>query len=195
VIERRELRAAMRSCRMALSRRQRAHQAELAAQAFARSWLFRQSRAVAGYLARQGEMDPAPLLKRALAMHKQVYLPVLHALDGYHLWFAPYRPGDPLRPNKFGIPEPVCPLRRMRRAQDLDLIMVPLLAFDRLGQRLGMGGGFYDRTLAFRLRRRFWKRPRIIGLAYSFQKVDVIPSRPWDVPLDGVVTERNAWLP
>lgn len=185
----------MRTSRMALTRRERKHRAELAARAFARSWVFKRSHAIAGYLARQGEIDPAPLLKRALAMHKQVYLPVLHSLEGYHLWFAPYCPGDPLRPNRFGIPEPVCPLRRMRRAQNLDLIIAPLLAFDRLGQRLGMGGGFYDRTLAFRLRRRLWKRPHVIGLGYSFQEVDVIPSRPWDVPLDGIVTEREAWLP
>jgi 5-formyltetrahydrofolate cyclo-ligase len=73
----------------------------------------------------------------------------------------------------------------------LDVILMPLVAFDGQGNRLGMGAGYYDRTLAFLRHRRHWRKPRIIGLAYEFQRMPALPAEPWDVPLDGIITEAG----
>jgi 5-formyltetrahydrofolate cyclo-ligase len=78
----------------------------------------------------------------------------------------------------------------MRPVWTLDLILTPLVAFDDQGNRLGMGGGFYDRTLAYLGRRKHWKKPRLIGTAHAFQQVARLPHESWDVPLHGVVTEK-----
>lgn len=129
-----------------------------------------------------------PALERVWAANRLVYLPVL--AEGSFLYFAPYRPGAPLRHNRFEIPEPeVAPTEWLRPAQ-LDLVLTPLVAFDSTGTRLGMGGGFYDRGFAFmREAADRGHRPCLLGLAYEFQQVAELVRQPWDVPLDAVVTE------
>jgi 5-formyltetrahydrofolate cyclo-ligase len=154
---------------------------------------FRHARRIAGYWPTDGELDPGPLLALAGCPDRRTFLPVLRPDRRSRLWFFPYAPGDPLRPNRFGIPEP----RRGRGGAlppwVLDLILVPLVGFDADCNRLGMGGGFYDRTLAFLRRRQYWHRPRLIGLAHECQRVNRLEPRPWDVPLDAVATERQLW--
>jgi 5-formyltetrahydrofolate cyclo-ligase len=81
----------------------------------------------------------------------------------------------------------------MSLAWTLDLMLVPLVGFDGACNRIGMGGGFYDRTLAYLRRRRHWRRPRLIGIAHECQRVDRIDPRPWDIPLDAVVTEQGVY--
>lgn len=180
-----EVRSRLRQQRRALSRAARACCARQVARRLAASPLFRAARRIAVYLPHDGELDPTPLLRRAWACGKTCYLPVLH---GKRLVFAAYRKGDGLRRNRFGIPEPVLPALKRVGAVALDLILVPLVAFDAQGNRLGMGAGFYDRTLAARARRTHWRRPRLIGVAYDFQQVAKLAPAPWDVPLDSVVT-------
>ena len=104
--------------------------------------------------------------------------------------FARYLPGMPMRPNRFAIPEPAIARAQLLPAQSLDLILMPLVGFDRSGNRLGMGGGFYDRTLAFRHHRDGYRGPLLLGLAYQFQCLDGLQARHWDVPLDGILTEK-----
>jgi len=181
----------MRARRRTLSLQEREQYARRAAAHLCRSPLFRRSRRIACYLAQDGEMDSAPLMARAWAMGKTIYLPVLHAMPAGRLRFAPYHPGAALRYNRFDIPEPDVPLRQMVRAQDLDLVLTPLVAFDAAGNRLGMGKAFYDRCLAFLHRRRHWLRPRVVGFAYGFQEVAQLTPRPWDIPLNAVVTESG----
>jgi 5-formyltetrahydrofolate cyclo-ligase len=154
-----------------------------------RSRLFLNSRSIALYLPADGEMDTAPLLALARRLKRRCFLPVLRGAPHYSLWFAEYRPGDPLRPNRFGILEPALGRRKILPAWGLDLILLPLVGFDQAGNRLGMGGGYYDRTLAFLHRRLHWRRPRLIGLAHECQRVERLAAKPWDVPLDGVATE------
>jgi 5-formyltetrahydrofolate cyclo-ligase len=179
----------MRSRRRRLARAEQAVCAHRVAHHLVTTPLFLRSQRIAFYLAHEGELDPYPLMARAWALGKVVYLPVLRFLGGRHLRFAQYRSGDTLRRNRFGIPEPLRPPSELARAQDLDLVLAPLVAFDAWGHRLGMGGGFYDRTLGFLQHRLCWHRPRLVGLAYSFQEVSELPVSPWDVPLQGIVTE------
>lgn len=150
--------------------------------------LLRRVSRVACYLAGDGEMDLAPTLARLWNAGKQVYLPSLH---GSSLWFLPAIPATPMLRNRFGIPEPAVGPGTRVAPFALDLVLMPLVAFDPSGNRLGMGGGFYDRTFAYLARRRYWRKPLLIGTAYDFQRLDSLPARPWDVPLHGVLTERG----
>ncbi len=185
------LRREMRTRRRGLTDAQRTQLSEYTAACFRRHRLFHHARRVAAYLPNDGELDPMPLMALAWAMGKQVYLPVLSHLRSDHLLFVPYAPGDALRENRFGIPEPVVSLRHMVDLKALDLVLMPLVAFDGQGNRLGMGGGFYDRSFAFLRSRRHWLKPHLVGMAYDFQRVDCLQHQPWDVPLQGVVTEKG----
>ncbi len=184
------LRQQMRAARRRLSPREREAATALFTEHVARSRPFRHARAVAFYLPNDGEMDLRPLMQLAWRAGKQCFLPVVGMPWEHRLWFMPWEPGVPLSPNRFGIPEP--PLQRhirWYRAFTLDLALVPLVAFDPHGNRLGMGGGYYDRSFAYLRHRRRWRHPCLMGAAYGFQEVAGLPTRPWDVPLDAVATE------
>lgn len=146
---------------------------------------------IAGYVAVAGEADCQPAMAHAQERGRPTYLPVLH---GQQLVFAPAGPSGRMVCNRFGIPEPAGDAGCWLRGAELDVVLAPLVAFDGLGNRLGMGGGFYDRTFRFSTRRGPWRHPWIIGLAYDFQRVAELPARRWDVPLHAVVTESGALL-
>jgi 5-formyltetrahydrofolate cyclo-ligase len=157
----------------------------------ARHPLFLRSRHIALYLANDGEADLTAVARRARALGKRCYLPVLSPAFHNRLWFAPWREGMRMAPNCFGIREPDLPWRAMRPLWALDLALVPLVGFDRRGNRLGMGGGFFDRTLAYLTRRTAWHKPRLVGVAYTFQEWPALPVQGWDIPLEAVVTDRE----
>ncbi len=156
--------------------------------------LFLTSRRVACYLPNDGEIDTAPVIEHIRRLRKILYLPVLSRLSHDRLWFAEAGPKTKLAPNRFGIPEPVVESRDLVRAQELDLILMPLVGFDDKGNRLGMGGGFYDRSLEFLRHRNHWRKPHLLGIAYDFQRVNGLAADPWDVPLQGVVTDQAVYL-
>ena len=185
--ERRALRREMRRRRRALGAPQRRAAARALARRLAGSRWFVNSRTIAVYLSNDGEIDLFPLVERAWAMGKRTYLP---RLFGPRLWFLPFHAGSALAPNRFSIPEPAEAPRRRIRPMFLDLVLFPLVAFDRSGNRLGMGAGFYDKTFEAVLRRTAWPGPKRIGVAYEMQMVDSLPAAGWDVPLDAIVTER-----
>lgn len=145
------------------------------------------SRHIAVYLSNDGEIDPAFFARHAQRLGKQIYLPALHPVRKGHLWFGPLQGRRTW--NRFGIAEPDPAYNRMRPARRLDLILVPLVAFDAQGGRLGMGGGFYDRTFAF-LQRGQHTKPRLFGLAHAFQQVPKLNTASWDIPLNTVITDR-----
>ena len=123
--------------------------------------------------------------------HDVVYcLPMLH--EGGSLRFAPWRVGDPLGTNRYGIPEPAIAIETALRAEDMTMIVAPSVAFDGAGHRLGMGGGWYDRTLAFRRDRA--APPWVVGAAFSTQRLASLRPEPWDVALDAVCTESDSHL-
>jgi 5-formyltetrahydrofolate cyclo-ligase len=151
--------------------------------------LLRNSQHIATYIAADGEIDPFPLMECLWSMGRTLYLPVLAPFTHGKLWFARYRPGDALVTNRYGIPEPQC--RQLVRPCLLDLVLMPLVAFDAAGHRIGMGGGFYDRSFAFLHTRRYWRKPTLIGLAYQLQRQGTITPNRWDVPLDAIATETG----
>jgi 5-formyltetrahydrofolate cyclo-ligase len=186
-----QLRRAIRRARRALTPREQRDHGIAVANQLRRHPLFLRAARIGAYLATDGEIDSLPLLYAALAAGKRCYLPVLHPFAGPSLWFCEWRDGEPLVPNRFAIPEPMPSRRPPHHAWHLDLLLVPLVAFDSRGNRLGMGGGYYDRTLSYLRDRRHWRRPRIIGLAHALQRVDALPKNAWDIPVDGVITERE----
>jgi len=181
----------LRSQRCALDPAERLQRSRLLCQHLAQHRLFRNSRRIAAYLPSDGEVDPHPLIERAWATGKQVYLPVLRTFGDNRLWFARYAPGTPLVVNRYGIAEPEIDHNRRIEAFALDLVLAPLVGFDARGNRLGMGGGFYDRSFAHLLRRRHWLKPRLVGLAFDFQQLARLPAQRWDVPLTAVASEHR----
>ncbi len=159
------------------------------AQACRRDPLILNSQRVAAYLAADGEMDPLPLIEYLWSLGKTVYLPVLVPFTRNRLWFARFEPDTRLVTNRFGIPEPA--RQELIRPVTLDLVLTPLVAFDHCGHRIGMGGGFYDRSFAFLLGRRHWRKPALLGIAYAFQQQPAITPELWDVPLDAIATEAG----
>ena len=187
----RTLRQTIRQQRRALTHSEAATRAEQLAQQASKHPLILRSQRIAAYLATDGEIDPRPLLQSCWSAGKQVYLPVLVPFSPHKLWFARFNPDDILAFNRFGIPEPV--QRHLIKPSALVLVLTPLVAFDVAGHRVGMGGGFYDRTFAFLQRRQHWHKPNLIGLAYEFQKQATIKPNSWDVPLDAVATESHIY--
>lgn len=157
--------------------------------------VFRHARRIGCYLANDGELDLSFVMARMQAMKKHCYLPVLDTLGSKRLWFAPMSAQTALQVNGFGILEPQCSPRDYVLASHLDLILLPLVAFDPQGNRLGMGGGFYDCTLAYVKRRRHWFKPHLYGIAHALQCVDSLDSASWDIPLHTIVTDKGiTWI-
>lgn len=145
---------------------------------------------VALYLANDGELNPQPLIDWYWANGTQVYLPVLHPFSAGHLLFLRYAPNTSMVENRFGIAEPKLDIRLLTFKNELDIIYTPLVAFDAAGNRIGMGGGFYDRTLAA------WRQglgPRPVGLAHDCQQLPAIPADSWDIPLPELITPKRHW--
>ncbi|MEE9492186.1 MAG: 5-formyltetrahydrofolate cyclo-ligase [Gammaproteobacteria bacterium] len=178
----------IRRQRSQLSHQKRKQCAQELANRLLHSQIFRNSRRIAAYLPVQGELDPSLIIKTAWEQRKKIYLPVLTPFNDNKLWFVRYEPGTRMLNNRFGIPEPVVKHRQRLSARSLDLVLMPLVGFDHQGHRLGMGGGFYDRSFAFLLNRKHLKKPRLIGLAYDFQEIPRLTPENWDVPLDAIAT-------
>jgi len=138
------------------------------------------SQQIACYWAVGGELSCRNSITQLWRLGKQCYLPVIDfSADVNTMTFRQYRPGDRLVPNRYGIPEPVA--GRYCVVDELDCVLTPLVAFDNNGNRIGMGGGFYDRAFAR------CKHTVLLGMAYRFQQVSMIKPQAWDVPLDDVI--------
>jgi len=149
---------------------------------------FVEARRVAGYWACRGEL-PLNLALAAAALRGQaIHLPRI--AGPRQLRFAPWKLGDEVEPNRYGIPEPVLAQGLLEPAE-LDLVLLPLLAFDRHGHRIGYGGGFYDASFAFLREVKRPARPLLVGVGYAFQACADIESADWDVRLDYVATDQE----
>ncbi len=135
---------------------------------------------VSGFSAIRDEIDPAPLLARLAAKGHRLCLPVMQG-KGLPLVFRAWEPGDEMASATWGIAEPL----PSRAQHEPDVVLVPLLAFDAQGCRLGYGGGFYDRSIQ---RLRELKPVVAVGVAYDEQRIDAVPHLDYDQPLDWVLT-------
>ena len=147
---------------------------------------------IASYIAFDGEV---PIHLHETDIGHRWYLPIVS--DNLLRWerkpllFQRYDANTQLALNRFGIQEPLFNAHQQRHPTMLDMILVPLVGFDRAGNRLGMGAGYYDRTFA---RLKPWHQPTLVGIAYAMQEAS-FKTEPWDVPLDYVVTEKEIIRP
>ncbi|MBP6513649.1 MAG: 5-formyltetrahydrofolate cyclo-ligase [Steroidobacteraceae bacterium] len=168
VDDRRELRRALRSARRGLGAEEQRIAALAACRAFTAAGLLRPGARIAAYLPMDGELDPRPLIAAATRRGCRVYLPVIDDFRRRRMHFA--MDGRTIAPRW------------------LDLVIVPAVAIDPSGNRLGMGAGFYDRHFAFLAQRSHWRHPRLVALVHEFQLLPELPSHAWDVPVWGIVT-------
>jgi 5-formyltetrahydrofolate cyclo-ligase len=185
---RRQLRQHLRRKRRALNPQQQRQASKQLDRIFSSNGLLVGIRSIAFYLANDGEIDPSPLMQRALKHNIECYLPVL--APNKALWFVRYHRGDRLYPNGFGIPEPA-KWKSARKSWSLDLVLMPLVGFDRHGGRLGMGGGFYDRSFSWMKSRPQMRGPKLIGLAHHCQEVQSLALESWDIPVSFVATDKE----
>jgi len=152
---------------------------------------FKRAKRIAVYLSNDGEIDLKTCIQWIWKSGKICYLPVLDNHKDGHLIFLPYKKKQTLVKNKFGIAEPKYSQQQIRHARQIDVILMPLVGFDRNGNRIGMGGGYYDRTLAFLASNADYTRPRLIGVAHSIQELEQIKAEQWDIPLANIATEKE----
>jgi len=146
------------------------------------------ARRIGVYLATGGEVDCDVFIERAWQRGRLTFAPILR---GNSLMFAPLQPGCRLNKNAYGIFEPAYKRTQLLQCRQLDVALVPLVAADKHLNRLGMGGGYYDRAFAYRMHRSAWGKPSLVGLGYSFQRVARLTPDAWDVPLDRLLTETE----
>lgn len=143
---------------------------------------YRRAKRIALYFAANGETDLTNLWNSAPLHGKFCYFPALN--DDLTLSFLPATPKTPFKKNRYGILEPDVSFDLAIPLEELNLIIMPLVAFDFRCTRIGMGAGYYDRTL------KNIKNVTLLGVAYQFQRVDFIEPQPWDIPLDAVITQK-----
>jgi 5-formyltetrahydrofolate cyclo-ligase len=193
---RKDLRKNLRARRRALNPSQQKQAAQQLLRKLRAHPIFLRSKHIAFYMADDGEICLHYLMIAAEKMGKHCYLPILHPLKQNRLWFGLYRKGDTLFANRFGLAEP-CAAKSRTPAWALDLVLMPLVGFDRYGNRLGMGGGFYDRTFSFRKttsensRTVRPKYPVLMGVAHHCQEVTGLTGESWDITLDYIATDKE----
>jgi 5-formyltetrahydrofolate cyclo-ligase len=183
--QKRKLRREGRAARAKLSDAVRQRASERIAHHVIYSHWLQRSRRIACYLPMADEVDTWPIIARAWRMKKKIYAPITRR--NRLLTFREIRPESDLMTTDFGLLKPVS--GDEVRACELDLVLVPMVAFDDDRQRIGMGGGYYDRTFSFLRARRSLFRPKLVGLAFACQRVDKIPLNPWDIRLYRVISE------
>ncbi len=190
---RNQLRQLIRQRRQALSAEQQQSAAIGLVRQFTAQPQLAKLQHIALYLSNDGELDTGPLIQALWQLGKSVYLPILHPHKPGFLVFQQYRPDTPMISNKFGIFEPLLDATQLKALPEIEMIGLPLVAFDKQGNRMGMGGGFYDRTLANAV---FCQpAPLLVGLAHQCQQVEQVPVESWDVPLNLVVTPEQLVTP
>ena len=182
------IRKHIRAQRRSLSKTDHGYRSRLAAKAVAGLPMFRAGKRIALYLPFDRETDTAALIAAARRRGVRLFVPVI--VDRRHSRIRFYPLEGKTRRGVFGIAVPSSQALPTA-SRWLNLIVIPLVGVDALGRRLGMGGGFYDRALEFRRRRRNWPGPRLVGLAFDCQRTESSFAEPWDVSLDSLATESG----
>jgi len=184
-----QLRQAIRLRRNTLSITQQRNAASALTTNLSSHTKIQQAKRIAVYLTNDGELSTDNFIDWCWQQHKQVYLPVVHPFSPGNLLFLRYQADTPLVSNAFGILEPKLDVTKVCPLAELDVICTPLVAFDETGARLGMGGGFYDRSLAH------WQQTKLypIGLAHDCQLVTKVPVETWDIPMPEIITPSKRY--
>jgi 5-formyltetrahydrofolate cyclo-ligase len=154
-------------------------------------WLsFQSQRQVAVFLAMSEEINTDFVIDKLRENACTVYLPIVHPYRSGLLFFQKYHASTYLVKNQIGVREPAFNPYEIIAPWELDVVLVPLVAFDKARHRLGMGGGFYDQTFAFT---RYHHELKLYGLAFECQKLEHCPYESWDLALDGIITERTIY--
>jgi len=189
-LDKAELRKTILSQRKNLSLTIKQQASERIVQTILESPFYSSAKHIGLYFAFQGEVDLQTLMLRAWHTEKKTYFPVVQ--ENKTLLFFEVSSTTPLKPNRFGIPEPVVTHPSVS-LEILDNLFIPLVAFDDERYRLGMGQGYYDRTLAPLYAQDQITQVKTIGIGYAFQHTAALPREPWDIPLDMIITERYIW--
>ena len=185
----------MRKRRRALSHEQQISAAQALKRALIKHELCEQANKIALYLANDAEIDPHPFIHWCWQQGKQVFLPVIHPFCPSDLLFIEYAPTTLMTTNRFAIVEPKLDVRHVCPVAQLDVICTPLVAFDKKGGRLGMGGGFYDPSLAScKSVDKAASGPHLIGLAHDCQLVESLAIASWDVAMSCIITPQKRYL-
>ncbi|VAW68642.1 5-formyltetrahydrofolate cyclo-ligase [hydrothermal vent metagenome] len=190
--QRQDLRKSLRNQRKSLSNTAQSQHAALIARQLSKHSLFKRSKRIAIYLPTDGEIDPTVLIYKAWRSNKKIYLPVLAPFSN-RLYFAPYNNNCKMKLNRFLIAEPDIHPKHWLKPRQMNLILTPLVGFDSMGNRLGMGGGFYDRSLSFTRFRKTGHAPYLIGLAHQLQCVKHLSQQAHDIPMKIIATEQRLY--
>jgi 5-formyltetrahydrofolate cyclo-ligase len=190
--------------RRQLSKEQQQQRSQQTANHLQQNTCFIQAKHIAYYLPIAGEADPTSLQKHTKSIapphshhsEKTFYLPIVAQHGENSLLFAKVHKNTHYKKNKYGIKEPIYHARDLLAADQLDLVIMPVGGFDHQVNRLGMGGGYYDRTFAFKYQNNTnaQKIPILIGYAYDFQRLNKLQAENWDIPLNGIATESGILL-
>jgi 5-formyltetrahydrofolate cyclo-ligase len=192
----RALRRKLRALRLSLPRDERRKAERSVSDTLHQLKLLRRGHRVAVYLAMPGEVNLRSTIEAAWRAGCDLFVPRVANRRRGTMYFVPLASGGRLRLNAYGIAEPVAAASTRVDARSLDAVLMPVVGFDRYGNRLGMGLGYYDRALRhLQGGSRRWRRPRLVGLAFACQQVERIVPSAWDIPLDIVVTERGIVVP
>jgi 5-formyltetrahydrofolate cyclo-ligase len=190
---RKRLRKIFRDKRLSLSKEQQTQAAQQLVKQFQQLTLFHRAQNVALYLSFNGEINTQPLIDYLWSIKCKVFVPILHPFCEGHLLFQEFSQQTPMHKNHFGISEPKLDVQRVCPLENLDVLFTPLVAFDLTGNRLGMGGGFYDRTLAGLVNENKSKQAIVVGLAHELQLTSTLPSATWDIGLPYVLTSNKLY--
>lgn len=166
----------------------RARSSEIICRRVVRSREFLSSKSIACYLPMGDEVDTLEIFDRSWRANKRIFAPVLHSRG--KMSFREIRPESTLERNSFGVWEPST--GATIGARDLDMVIAPTVAFDDNNNRIGMGGGYFDRCFSFLRYRKYWLRPKLIGVAFACQKIEKITPNVWDIRLYSVITDLNS---
>lgn len=180
------LRQKIRDLRKSISPELHAHYSSQLIDQFSKNDRIKNANCVALYISVDGEIDTNGVIEWCLARGKKVAVPVLHPFSKGNLLFLNYDKNTIMVKNKYGIPEPELNVQTVIPLDNIDILFTPMVAFDIKGNRLGMGGGYYDRTLQTYHANKTGPYP--MGLALDIQEVDLLPTEIWDVPLPEIIT-------
>ena len=182
------IRTIARRARASMHSAERDHASRIITERIVGAHWFRRAEYLACYLSARYEVDTWEIISRAWQLKKRVFAPVCE--KNFRMHFVEITPETEIRTNSFGIYEP--DEGDEVTARMLDVVITPLVAFDSNLHRVGMGGGYYDRTFSFLRHRSTWLHPKLVGVAFACQEVSEIPPNPWDIPLFTVITENGS---